>query len=150
MIESFLRDKGVSFEVVRHERAYTAQEAAATEHVSGYMFAKTVVVTDGENYYMLVLPATYQVDLKKAGKLIGAQVGLASEEEMEPLFEGCEVGAEPPFGSIFNMKTFVDSSLEEQESVVFRAETHQKTIQMSYRDYAGIEKPVVGSFSARA
>ena len=147
MIEDFLRNKGVGFEVIRHDRAYTAQETAAADHVSGYVFAKTVVVTDGENYYLLVLPATYRVDLKKASDLVGAKVGLASEQETEPLFTGCETGAEPPFGSIYNMRTFVDSSLEEQETIVFRAETHEKTLKMSYQDYADLEKPVVGEFS---
>lgn len=150
MIEEFLRNEGVKFEEIRHERAYTAQETAATEHVSGYVFAKTVVVTDGENHYLLVLPATYHVDLKKAGKVVGAKVKLAPEEEMGSLFAGCEVGAEPPFGSIFGMKTFVDTSFEGREDIVFRAGSHEKTIKMSYQDYAELEKPVAGSFAAAA
>lgn len=148
MIEDFLRNKGAEFEVIRHERVYTAQETAAAEHVSGYIFAKTVVVTDGEKYYLLVLPATYRVDLKTAGALIGEKVKLAPEQDMEPLFAGCETGAEPPFGSVYNMQTFVDSSLGEQQSIVFRAGTHEKTIRMSYQDYADLEKPTVGSFSS--
>jgi hypothetical protein len=48
MIEDYLRNKGVEFEVIRHELAYTAQETAATEYVSGHMFAKTVIVIDGQ------------------------------------------------------------------------------------------------------
>ncbi len=147
MIEEFLRNKGVGFEVIQHEVTYTAQETAASEHVSGHMFAKTVIVTDGESYYMLVLPASKHVDVKKAGKLIGKKVKLASEEQMKPLFAECEVGAEPPFGSIYSMKSFLDESLESQESIVFRAGSHEKTIKMAYADYAKLEGPTVGAFA---
>jgi len=150
MVEEFLRNKGVGFEVLRHEVAYSAQETAAAEHVSGHAFAKTVVVTDGQDYHMLVLPASRNVDLKKAGKLIGSKVRLATEEEIKPLFSECELGAEPPFGSIFRLKTFVEESLVLQPDIVFRAGTHEKTIKMAYGDYEELEGPAVGSFAAGA
>ena len=148
MIEEFLRNKGVGFEVIRHEVAYTAQETAASEHVSGHMFAKTVIVTDGKAFYMLVLPAAYQVDMKRARRVVGAKINLASEEEMRPLFPECEVGAEPPFGSVYKMKTFVDPSLQEQENIVFRAGSHERTVRMRYEDYARVEAPTVAPFAA--
>jgi len=150
MIEDFLRNRGVGFEVIRHELAYTAQETAAADHVSGYEFAKTVIVTDGNNYYMLVLPATYQADLKKAAALIGKKVRLASEQDLSSVFPDCDLGAEPPFGSIYKMSTFVDESLGQQREIVFRAGSHEKTIKMSYQDYVKVEAPTVGSFAAGA
>ena len=150
MIEEYLKNKGAKFEMVRHELAYTAQETAATEHVTGYEFAKTVIVTDGDNYYMLVLPAPYHVDMKKAKKLIGKKVKLASEKQTGPLFSECEVGAEPPFGSVFDIPTYVDETLCEHDQIVFRAGTHEKTIQMSCEDYCELEQPTVGSFAGGA
>jgi len=150
MIEEYLKNKGAKFEVVRHELAYTAQETAATEHVTGYEFAKTVIVTDGDSYYMLVLPAPYHVDMKKAKKLIGKKVKLASEKKTGPLFSECEVGAEPPFGSVFDIPTYVDETLCGQGQIVFRAGTHEKTIKMSCDDYCELEQPTVGSFAAGA
>jgi len=148
MIEEFLRNKKVGFEVVRHELAFTAQETAAADHVSGYEFAKTVIVTDGAQCYMLVLSAPYAVDLKKASKLIGKKLKLATEEQMKPLFPDCDVGAEPPFGSIYHLPTWVDESLGRQEEIVFRAGTHEKTIKMRYDDYVKVENPQVGAFAA--
>ena len=149
MIEEFLRNKGVKFKVHQHELAYTAQETAAAEHVTGYMFAKTVIVTDGKQHYMLVLPAPYKVDIKKAKAAIGKKVKLAPEGSTEGLFPECEVGAEPPFGSAYHMPTYVDSALAEQENIVFRAGSHEKTIAMRYEDYARVESPEVGAFAAR-
>ena len=148
MIEDYLRNKGVKFEVIRHELAYTAQETAASEHVSGHMFAKTVIVTDGEAFHMLVLPASHQADMKRAGKLVGAKVRLASEEEMAALFTGCETGAEPPFGSVYEIGTYVDPSLSGQQNIVFRAGTHERTLRMRYDDYVALENPTVAEIAA--
>jgi len=147
MIEEFLRNKGAKFKEHHHEVAYTAQETAAAEHVTGYMFAKTVIVTDGDNFYMLVLAAPHKVDMKQAKKLIGKKVKLAKEEQTEGLFSECDVGAEPPFGSAYHMPTYVDAALAEQEHIVFRAGSHEKTLKMSYEEYVKAEQPIIGSFA---
>lgn len=147
MIENFLQNRDVDYEVIRHELAYTAQETAAADDVSGYEFAKTVIVTDGQEHYMLVLPAPFDVDMEGASDLIGQEVRLASEEETEPLFPECEVGAEPPFGSAFHMLTFMDESMEGEDHIVFRGGNHEKTIKMSTADYIQVEEPTVGEFA---
>ena len=81
---------------------------------------------------------------------LGKKVRLASEQDMGSAFPDCEVGAEPPFGSIYKMSTLVDESLGEQGQIVFRAGSHEKTIKMSYQDYARIEAPAVASFAVGA
>jgi Ala-tRNA(Pro) deacylase len=148
-VQQFLKDKGVSFELIPHEQVYTAQEVAATEHVTGHRFAKTVIARgdDGENY-MLVLPASRHVDFDEAADLVGAGLKMVGEEEMKKLFPDCEIGAEPPFGSEYGLKTFVDESLTDVGDIVFRAGTHDQTIRMSYADYEELESPTVGSFAA--
>lgn len=146
MIEELLKKNGVDYESIPHELAYTAQETAAIEHVTGYEFAKTVVVTDEENFYLCVLPAPYQVDLEKLSELIGKELRLAEEKETKPLFPECEIGAEPPFGSAFHLPTYVDESLASHDEIVFRGGTHEKTIKMDYQDYLQLEDPVVASF----
>lgn len=148
MIEEYLKNRGVGYEVDQHELAYTAQEEAAAEHVSGYEFAKTVIVTDGEEFFMLVLPAPYQADMEKAGALIGREVRLAEEEEIRPLFTDCDLGAEPPFGSVFNLETYADESLGEQDEIVFRAGSHEKVIKIDYEDWEELENPSVGEIRA--
>jgi len=51
-IGKFLTEHGVAFETLQHPPAYTAQEMAAEEHVSGNLVAKTVVVK-GDGKYAL-------------------------------------------------------------------------------------------------
>ncbi|MFO7959187.1 MAG: YbaK/EbsC family protein [Candidatus Brocadiia bacterium] len=143
-VESYLKDKGVQYEVIPHEQAFTAQEVAAAEHVTGHKFAKTVIAKSGDNAYMLVLPASHHVDFEKASDLVGEELEMASEEEMKKIFPDCEIGAEPPFGSEYGLPTYVDSSLTQVDDVVFRAGTHDLTIRMRYDDYAELEDPAVG------
>jgi Ala-tRNA(Pro) deacylase len=146
-VKAMLKEKGVDFEVIRHEHTYTAQEVAAAEHVTGHMFAKPVVLKAGDEAYMFVLPASRHVGLKQAADLVGKDLAMAAEEDMKRLFADCEIGAEPPFGSPYGVPTYVDDSLAGVDEIVFRAGNHDETIKMSYADYARIENPTVASFA---
>jgi len=148
-IVKFLTQSGVEFEVTVHEQAFTAQEVAATEHVSGHVFAKTVIVRAHDAYYMLVLPASRHVDLSKVAELVGAEAALATEPEMKDLFQDCEIGAEPPFGSHYDVKTFLDRSFSDVDQIVFRAGRHNRTVKMGRADYERIEEPTVADFAIR-
>jgi Ala-tRNA(Pro) deacylase len=149
-LEQYLRENGVPFEVQHHPRAITAQEVAATEHVPGKMLAKVVMVlVDGE-MVMLSLPAPYQVDLEKVGKVLGAEVArLADEEEFEGAFPDCEVGAMPPFGNLYGMPIYVEEALAEDETIFFRAGTHTDTMSVRYADYEQLVEPTVAKFAHR-
>jgi Ala-tRNA(Pro) deacylase len=146
-VQEFLKQKGVEFELVPHAQTFTAQEVAAAEHETGHHFAKTVVATGGAETFMFVLPASRHVDFEKAAKLVGQKVVMASEGEMKKVFPDCEVGAEPPFGSQYGVRTYVDRALEKCEQIVFRAGTHDRTVKMSYKAYKKLEKPKVASFA---
>ena len=149
-LEDYLRENGVPFEVQHHPRAITAQEVAATEHVPGKMLAKVVMVmVDGE-MVMLSLPAPYQVDLEKVGKVLGAEeVRLAEEEEFEGAFPDCEVGAMPPFGNLYDLPVYVEEALTEDETIFFRAGTHTDTMSVRYADFEQLVEPTVEEFAHR-
>jgi Ala-tRNA(Pro) deacylase len=149
-LEDYLRENGVPFEVQHHPRAITAQEVAATEHVPGKMLAKVVMVmVDGE-MVMLSLPAPYQVDLEKVGKvLVAEETRLAEEEEFEGAFPDCEVGAMPPFGNLYELPVYVEEALAEDETIFFRAGSHTDTMSVRYADFEQLVKPTVAEFAHR-
>jgi Ala-tRNA(Pro) deacylase len=148
-LEDYLRENKIPFEVQHHARAITAQEVAATEHVPGRMFAKTVIVmTGGEEMAMLALPAPYHVNPKKAAEALGArEVLLAEEERFADAFPDCEVGAMPPFGNLYDVPVFVDKTLAEDETIVFRAGTHTDTMSVNYSDFERLVAPTVVEFA---
>lgn len=147
-LKDFLDQRRVKYVTVRHSPAYTAQEVAASAHISGYEVAKTVMVKVDGTMAMAVLPAPLHVDLRQLRDLTGAtSVDLAGESEFKALFPECEPGAMPPFGRLYGMDTFVAARLAEDEYIAFNAGTHTELIRMRYRDFEQLVEPKVLAFA---
>jgi Ala-tRNA(Pro) deacylase len=144
-----LDENKVSYEVLHHPEAVTAQRIAQSEHVKGRHHAKVVIVKSGDEHLMMVLPADHHIDLGKIEKAIGKPVSLAKEHEFKSLFPDCAIGAMPPFGNLYSLPTYVDRDLAEQDYIVFEAGTHTDAIKMSYRDYEKIVKPRVNDLAIK-
>ncbi len=136
-LKRFLDDKQVKYVVIRHSPAFTAQEVAASAHVPGRELAKTVLVKLDGRLAMAVLPASYHVDFALLRGAAGVdKAELASEDEFRDAFPGCEVGAMPPFGNLFDMPVYADESLREDEEIAFSAGSHAELIRLLYADFA--------------
>jgi Ala-tRNA(Pro) deacylase len=98
---------------------------------------------------MLALPASRQVDLERARDLFG-ELRLAEEDEFDPVFADCELGAMPPFGNLYGITVFVDRSLADDESILFQAGTHTDTISMRYSDFERLVHPIEAEFAEAA
>lgn len=140
----FLNKNKVKYETIEHSPAYTAQEIAEIAHVSAKELAKTVIVkVDGE-LAMTVLPAHHKVEFDKLQEATGTdKVELASEFEFQERFPGCELGAMPPFGNLFNMDVYVTKDLTKDKSIAFNAGTHSELIKIAYSDFDKLVKPKV-------
>lgn len=147
-LDSFLQGARVPFTTFRHPPAFTAQEEAAVSHVPGCSWAKIVVCVADEELILAVLPADRMVDLEALCLLVGAgMVRLAREPEFSRSYPGCEPGAMPPFGALYDQRVFVDLSLVGETEMVFNAGTHTDAIRMHYGDFAELSSPVVGAFA---
>lgn len=147
-LDEMLANRHVSFERLHHRPVYTANRTAQVLHVPGKEMAKTILLRSDRGYVLAVVPATHRIDLEEIRKKLDLQdVEMAGEGEMDRLFPDCEVGAIPPFGSIYHLPTLVDESLAQDEKIVFEAQSHEEAIRMSYRDYEEIEHPVKGRFA---
>ena len=141
-LKEFLDANRIPYEVQSHRTAYTAQEVAAAEHVPGREMAKVVMVRDGGDYLMAVLPAPQHVDLERLGKSAGRSgLRLATEPQFARLFPGCEPGAMPPFGNLYGIPVWVDDSLSRDDEIAFNAGNHEQTVRMKYADFARLVKP---------
>jgi Ala-tRNA(Pro) deacylase len=143
-LKEFLDSSLVAYEVLTHPVVFTAQQLAAAQHVKGKQLAKVVVARSGPEFIMIVLPAPYHVGLQRARAAIGRQdLEIARESEFASLFAGCEQGAMPPFGNLYNVPVWVDESLAQDEEIVFNACTHTQAIKMKYSDFARLVHPTV-------
>ncbi len=149
-LTEFLDQNKVKYVTIRHSPAFTAQEIAATAHVSGKELAKTVMVKVDGKMAMAVLPASFHVDFDQLKGVLRAKVvELATETEFQNLFPGCEVGAMPPFGNLYGMDTYVAESLKEDEEIAFNAGTHTELIKLAYKDFERLVEPKVLRFSVQ-
>ena len=148
-LKGLLDENQIPYSVMTHTTAYTAQGAAATMQISGKELAKTVVLWAGEEMILAVLPAPNHIRLDKLGTEVGKSLRLATEQEFSTLFPDCELGAMPPFGSLYNLPAYVDESLAADEAIVFNAGTHRDAIRIRYDDFVRLAKPRVCSFAQK-
>lgn len=147
-IEAFLKQHNISYEKHTHPVAYTAQELAHAEHVTGYMVAKPVIVRGERGFAMCVLAAPKQLDLERAAAALGEkQVRLATEDEMRDLFPGCELGAEPPIGPLYNLPMVIDEGLLDDEFLVMQAGSHTTSMRLRREDWQRACNPKVAAIA---
>ena len=141
-VREYLVAHGIRYELTEHALAYTAQEIAASEHVSGHRFAKPVMLLVGEEIVMVVVPGSLQLDMGKVQSVFGRRARLAQEPEFAPLFPDCERGAEPPFGNLYGVSVYMDERLREADDVICNAGTHTETIKLALEDFMKSVRPV--------
>ncbi len=149
-LKAFLDENDVKYVTIKHSSAYTSQEIAASAHLPGKEFAKTVMFKINGSMAMAVLPASYHVDFEVMQEIFGTKdVKLALEAEFNYLFPDCELGAMPPFGNLYEMEVFVSESLAEDEEIAFNAGNHTEMIKLKYADFERLVQPHVFKFSEK-
>src|SRR5438552_17213939 len=93
-LKKFLDEKGIKYVSIVHSPAYTAQEVAASAHITGKELAKTVIVQLDRQMAMAVLPANRKIVLQDLREVTGSdQVKFASEVEFQKAFPVSKTGA---------------------------------------------------------
>jgi len=147
-IQKFLDEHKIKYTIIKHSSAYTAQEIAASAHISGKELAKTVMIKFDGKMAMAVLPASYKISFDDLKEVLGVEkVRLAYEQEFMDKFPDCEVGAMPPFGNIYGIEVYVAESLTDDEDIAFNACSHTELIRMKYIDFEELVKPKRMKFS---
>ena len=148
-LKNYLNTTGVAYTAHPHRPAYTSQEIAQATHIPGREMLKSVILkTDDGQLVMAVVSAKEAVNLTALREKIGCNVlRLASENEFRQAFPGCEPGAMPPFGNLFNLPTYCEAELSRNTEIEFNGGTHKATIRMTFEDYKRLANPEIGHFS---
>lgn len=150
-LKAFLDKNDVRYVLISHSRAFTAAATAAITHTPGKEIAKTVVVKVDGKLAMAVVPGSRHLDLKALEEELGARdVTLVSEDEFQNVFPDCELGAMPPFGTLYGLNVYVDSKLEDDPEIAFNAGSHRELMRMQYADYERLEHPRVMRIATRS
>ena len=146
-VENLLNQRGVAFQVLRHEPVYTSEEAARIRGTALASGAKALICKGDDAFVMFVLPADCKLNSSGVRHSCGwRKLRFATREEVLEL-TGLAPGSIPPFGSLFHLPTKCDGRLGENEVINFNAGDHGISVSMQYRDYISVEKPELGSFA---
>jgi Ala-tRNA(Pro) deacylase len=151
-IVEVLETSGYWFEAFEHGPVRTSVEAAATR--PGYTLsqgAKAIICSakskTGDRFIMLVFPADRKFDsrsVRTAMDLSGFR--FATEEEITSLTGGVVPGAVPPFGNLFGLEVLADTSLFDNERIVFNAGDQRFSVAMLSEDFRTLVQPIVADF----
>ena len=137
----------INYRVTEHRPTFTAQNFAAEEHEPGKFVAKPVIIKADDKYLMCVLPAPLKIDFDALKRQLGTKsVALADEKEIADIFPDCDLGAEPPFGNLYQLPTIIDKSLTRDDHIKFQGGTHERAVTMSMEDYKRLVNPTVLDF----
>jgi len=141
-VRQYLDQSRKHFDVLMHLETYSAMGIARAIHIPGDEVAKPVILKADGHYVMVVIPATYRIDLDKAREAFHVRaLELAPETDFSRLFPDCERGARPPFGSQYGMPTVVDEALTRDERIVFEGNSHREAYRMSFEEFDELERP---------
>ncbi|MFY0564168.1 aminoacyl-tRNA deacylase [Archangium lansingense] len=147
-IQNYLQQQHVPFLRHWHPRAVTAQELAQALHVTGYRVAKSVIIEADGQLWICLIPAADILDLQKVREVLGTrEARLATEDVFADRFPECELGAEPPFGHLYGLPLLMDEKLEGAEDLLLRAGSHEEALEVSVKDFIGLETPRTASIS---
>jgi Ala-tRNA(Pro) deacylase len=143
-VRNELEQRGIAYEELHHPDAYTAQQLAEREHISGHRVAKVVCVVADGRPVELVLPASRRVQLDAVRELLRAgDVRLASEKELEQFFTDCELGAIPALRHWKGVDVIMDGHLRCAGDIYLLGGTHRDAIRIRFDDWFEMVNPQV-------
>ena len=141
-LKEYLRDHGVSVEVVKHARSESAVAEAQAMYLPAEQTAKTVVLRTLGGYRFVVICASNRLDLHKAADALGVtrhELRFASEADMSAEFPDYEVGAIPPVGPDTPAE-LVDLHLLDYRRVLCPAGDHEHSLLIDPLDIVRVTK----------
>ncbi|ENW96455.1 Cys-tRNA(Pro) deacylase [Acinetobacter sp. NIPH 298] len=109
-----LEKSKIAFSVHEYEHDANAKsfglEAAEKLNLNVEEVFKTLMVTDGKNYFVALLPVNHQLNLKKVAAAVGCKkLQMANPKDAERL-TGYLVGGISPLGQKKRLKTVIDAT----------------------------------------
>lgn len=132
-----LKQRGINYKLIKHPHSAYSMESAEKAHVPGDALAKGVLVKEGDEFLLIVIPSDYHVELDLLKRLLGKEVSMAKETDLGTLFPDCELGAIPAVGQVYGIRTVWDpnTSLGSLDQIYFEAGDHQHLIRISGKQF---------------
>ena len=130
-----LQGTDLSYEVVRTERATSAEESAEFQGIELHQLLRTIVLRRGENDYLFVLvPGGRAIEWPKLRSHLGvSRLSLPDKDEAKNV-TGYERGAITPFGATTTWPVIADASIDGNEVVAIGGGAHGVNLHIKASD----------------
>lgn len=150
-----LENQGAQHNMFEHKTVYTAFDAAMTLRRDLKEIAKSLLVKADKEFFLVLLPADHNLDLKKLEAFIAKQyartvkaVKIPPEEMVQQAFK-LKNESMSAFGSVHKLPVVMERTLTLLKSAVFSSGSFNHSIEMKIKDYMDLEKPAVGAFGVK-
>jgi Ala-tRNA(Pro) deacylase len=147
VLELFKNER-VEYKIYEHEPVYTSEQASQVRGVELKTGVKAMVLKSIDRFLLADIAADRRLDFRKLEKLLHVKkLEFATKVEVVAK-TGCEAGSVHPVGSRFNLDTYLDKSVLNNEYVNFNIGLLTKSVRIKKDDFVRILKPkLTDSFS---
>lgn len=138
-VRKLLDEKGIAYEWVDHEAAYTIDDMVQLGLDTNLNVAKNLFLRDekGVNHYLIVVRADKKVDLKTFGKMFTLKrLSFASEERLGK-YLGLKKGAVTPLGILNDtekkVKVYFDQDFMDMEKIGVHPNDNTASVYLSVK-----------------
>lgn len=127
-VTEYLDDKGIAYERLLHERAFTGLEEARALGLEPHAVLKTILLDVQGDHVAVALPSEERLDMHLVREVVDdPEATLATEGELTSDF-GFELGALPPIAPLLGVDLIVDPTVRGQGPVVFAAGSQTESV----------------------
>lgn len=119
-----LAGQPVSFHEYDTDTHTTLERAATRAGLDAQHMLRGVIVTNGMDYILNVLPVSHALDFTSLRKRFGDTLRLASADEMKEYLVDFDDGCIPPIGQLLGLPMVIDVSVQRLGKIGFEPGTH--------------------------
>ncbi|MFO1258813.1 MAG: YbaK/EbsC family protein [Gammaproteobacteria bacterium] len=134
-VKHYLERYKISYQVFRHQRTKTLQEAAEALGICQTRFARAVVLGDKLGLLLVVLPLNGIINFEKLNQITGRNLRLLSGAEMDNIYMDCEPCSHVPLGEPYGLSMIIDKRLKQVPEIYFEAGCHNSLVRLSVDDF---------------
>jgi len=134
-VENFLRENRINWQNVEHPYAETAMGCAIAAQIPPRRVAKGVLMSDDEGFYMAIIPADKQVDLKAVNNTTNRLLDIAHEKDAHLMFDDCRTGAIPSLGQAYRLPVVWDDTLASEPDCYMECGDHEHLLRVDRSDF---------------
>ena len=123
--------KNIELEITK-QSTHTAQEAADANHVPVSNIVKSLLITDGNQFILVLVPGDKRLDLDDTSKITNIpNLWMSTPDEAKGI-TGYSIGGIPPFGHTERIKTYVVKGFAVEEELVAAGGSSKCVFRINY------------------